>query len=212
MRLVAAMGNRCQPVITFMHRTGLPKGRVRIACRLVRRRLYSIACLVYFFFFHQMRQDLVFHLHSGHCVAGDLFGIGCQSNDFRADPLNLRAHAVEHLNGSNTRYLFSRAGVEFRNAGMRMRGADDLGNEHPLGITVIGVFRAPGDFVGAIRTAYSFSNQAAVGRGRPIVFSRHVALLAVRGRHPRPPGGHRRRCRNGKYFHSTPVRHRPSLG
>ena len=187
MRLVAAMGDRCQPVIAFVHRTGLPKGRVRIACRLVGRRLYSIARLVYLFFFHQMRQDLVFHLHSGHCVAGDLFGIGGKGNDFRADPLNLGAHVVKNLDRPHSRDPLSRAGIDLRDPRVRVRGADDLGDEHPVEITVVGILCLPGDFVGAIRTAYSFSNQAAVGRGRPIVFSRHVALLAVRGRHPRPP-------------------------
>ena len=167
----------------------------------LRLRGLGVRSLVHRALVHEVRQHLVFDLHGGRAVAGDLLRGGGHRHDLVVGPLDLGPHVLDHVDPDHPVHRLRRRSVDGGDARVGVRALDHDRPEHPAAVHVVGVLRPSGRLDRAVKAANVFADVQAVACGGPDILSHWWFLLRPPGR--RPPGC-RRRCRSGRGCRRAP--------
>ena len=99
---------------------------------------------------NEVRQHLVLHLDGADCILGSGFIYGRDSHYFVARPENLRSGRLQYSNCTNPGHLLGSATVDTGDTRVGVRAAKNLPCQQAIGVVVVGIFRAAGNFHGAV--------------------------------------------------------------
>src|SRR5439155_9638861 len=159
---VVAFGNNC---------VGVLKRLVRITFLQLDCGLHAIARLADVFLGHQVRKLLVFNLDFADGVFSDFFALRRHHRDFVALPLGLLAGAFDDAHGFHAGQFFGLGGVNGLHRSVRVRGAQDLAEEHPWSVDVKRVFGPPAGFDRSVDALDAFADEPALARFGPVVLT-----------------------------------------
>src|SRR5215469_14220467 len=94
-----------------------------------------------------------------------------------AGPVNVGARFLDDLDSLDPRHLLRRAGIDAQHLAVRVWRAQYLAVQHPRTLGVVGVTRAPGNFVGRIHPQRAVANQSSILRIRPLIVSHGLSSL-----------------------------------
>src|SRR5205814_1256253 len=102
------------------------------------------------------------------------------TDDLIASPKNLFAGLLNYLDRLHAGHFLSDAGINTDDFCMRVRAAENLAVEQTLRVVVVGVLGASSNLDRTIHARDPFSDQGALFRRRPLIFSHCVTLLGSR--------------------------------
>ncbi len=141
-RFQAAVCDHLVAVDALEDDLGLFERLVRFAFGLLgRRAALAGGNLVQFLLIDEVRQFLVLHLDGASGVFGRRLVNGGDEDDLIARPFDLCADILNLFDDLHAGHLLSRASVNARDFGVRIRRAHDLAEEHPGAVDVVSVFR-----------------------------------------------------------------------